>query len=190
MMISELRHGNPCDPARRPEEQACYTLLDSLGVSYDRIDHDPMFTIAACAAVDAALGTPICKNLFLRNSNASQYYLLLIPGDKPFRTKELSAQIQSTRLSFAPEEKMQEYLHVTPGSVTVLGLAFDTDCRVQLLIDRDVTACEWFVCHPCINTSSLRFSTSDLLEKILPAVRHAPRFVTLGTADEKFPEKN
>lgn len=172
-------HGNPNDTTRIPQEQSCYTLLDSLHIPYDRIDHAPAFTMEACAEIDAVFGTKMCKNLFLRNSNGSAFYLLLMPGDKPFKTKELSAQITSTRLSFADENHMREYLDLTPGSVTVMGLANDRENRVQLLIDRDVYKEEYFCCHPCINTSSIRLCTADLLERFLPAVHHAPRLVTL-----------
>ena len=172
-------HGNPHDTSRIPQEQACYALLDSLSIPYDRIDHAPAFTMEACAAIDCIFGTKMCKNLFLRNSNGSAFYLLLMPGDKPFKTKELSAQIQSTRLSFADENHMREYLDLTPGSVTVMGLANDRESRVQLLIDRDVYEQEYFCCHPCINTSSIRLRTADLMERFLPAVHHTPRLVTL-----------
>ena len=173
-------HGNPHDETRIPQEQACYALLDSLTIPFDRIDHDPAFTMEACAAIDAVFGTKMCKNLFLRNSNGSAFYLLLMPGDKPFKTKELSAQIMSTRLSFADENHMREYLDLTPGSVTVMGLANDRENQVQLLIDRDVYEQEYFCCHPCINTSSIRLRTADLIDRFLPAVHHAPRLVTLS----------
>ena len=173
-------HGNPHDTTRIPQEQACYALLDALGIPYDRIDHDPAFTMEACAEIDSVFGTKMCKNLFLRNSNGSAFYLLLMPGDKPFKTKELSAQIMSTRLSFADENHMREYLDLTPGSVTVMGLANDRENRVQLLIDRDVYEEEYFCCHPCINTSSIRMRTADVMERFLPAVHHTPRLVTLS----------
>ena len=137
-------------------------------------------TIEACQGVDALLGMEICKNLFLCNRQKTQFYLLLMPGSKPFRTKELSAQIGSARLSFASEEYMEQFLDLTPGSVTVLGLMNDTDDHVQLLIDEDVVKDEYFGCHPCINTSSLKMKTSDILEKFLPAVHHEPIFVKLG----------
>ena len=121
----------------------------------------------------------ICKILFLCNRQATEFYLLLIPGDKPFKTKYLSAQIGSSRLSFAKPEAMQEYLDITPGSVSVMGLMNDRDKRVQLLIDEDVLAAEYFACHPCINTSSLRFRTGDLIEKVIPAMGHEPKMVKL-----------
>jgi len=173
-------HGNPHDPARIPVEQACYALLDSLSIPYDRIDHAPAFTMEACAEIDAVFGTKMCKNLFLRNSNGSAFYLLLMPGDKPFKTKELSAQIMSTRLSFADEIHMADYLGLTPGSVSVMGLANDRENRVQLLIDRDVYEEEYFCCHPCINTSSIRVRTNDVMEQFLPAIHHTARLVTLS----------
>ena len=174
-----LHRGNPCDTSRLAVEQESYALLDSLGIEYDRIDHEPLFTMEACEAVDGAMGITMCKNLFLQNRTGTAFYLLLMPGDKPFKTKDLSAQIGSSRLSFSDETHMRELLSLTPGSVTVLGLAYDKDCRVQLLVDQELLENEFFGCHPCINTASIRFRTSDLLEKLLPAVRHEPRFVSL-----------
>lgn len=175
-----LYSGRPTDAAGRlPVELTSYDLLDRLGVSFFRLDHDPTPSIEACEEVESRLGIEICKNLFLCNRQKTQFYLLMMPGRKPFRTKELSAQIGSARLSFADETFMQEFLHITPGSVSVLGLMNDMETRVQLLIDRDVTAQTFFGCHPCINTSSLKIATADLLNKILPAVRHEPAFVSL-----------
>jgi len=175
-----LQHGNPHDPARIAVEQESYALLDSLGIEYDRIDHEPLFTMEACEAVDGAMGITMCKNLFLQNRTGTAFYLLLMPGDKPFKTKELSAQIGSSRLSFSDENHMRELLSLTPGSVTVLGLAYDTERRVQLLIDRELLESEFFGCHPCINTASIRMRTADVLEKLLPALRHEPQYVTLN----------
>ncbi len=178
-MAYEIYNGNPNDPSRSKTEQKTYELLDSLEIPYERIDHEPAFTIEACAAIDAAFGTPMCKNLFLRNSNGSQLYLLLMPGEKPFKTKELSKQIGSTRLSFGDEILMQTHLGVSPGSVTVLGLAFDTENKVELLIDEDVLHEPFICCHPCMNTSSLKIAKEDILTKFLPAVHHTPRIVKL-----------
>ena len=175
-----LLEGRPADCAGRlPKEIRCYDLLDSLGVRYQRIDHEAAMTMEACAAIDEALDATICKNLLLCNRQCTAFYLLMIPGDKVFKTSALSKQIGSSRLSFAAPEYMEQYLDITPGSVSVLGLMNDHDNQVQLLIDEDVAKGEYFGCHPCINTSSLRLSTRDLLEKIIPAMHHEPRFVTL-----------
>ena len=176
-----LYEGRPADcTGRDPREIACYDLLDRLGVPFFRLDHDEAPSIECCAAVEARLGTDICKNLFLCNRQKTQFYLLLMPGDKEFRTKDFSAQLGISRLSFAGPEPMEEYLGVTPGSVSVLGLLNDPDNTVRLVIDRGVVDGRPFIgCHPCRNTSSLRIATSDLLEKILPALRHDPTYVSL-----------
>ena len=168
-----LEKGRPADYGNRLEkERLVYDLLDELSIEYERIDHEALFTMEACLEVDRALGMPICKNLFLCNSQKTKFYLLLMPGDKKFVTKDLSKQIGSARLSFGPAEYMEELLNITPGSVSVMGLMNDKDNRIQLLIDKDVLKEEYFGCHPCINTSSLKMKTADIVEKFLPAVHH------------------
>lgn len=170
--------GRPAD-RRLDKELRCYDLLDSLGVAYHRVDHDHADTIETCHAVEDLLEARICKNLFLCNRQQTEFYLLLMPGDKPFKTKLLSHQLNVARLSFAGPEQMEKYLDLTPGSVSVLGLMNDQEHKVRLLIDRELLAEEFFACHPCINTSSLRFTTEDLLQKVLPALGHEPSYVDL-----------
>ena len=175
-----LQNGRPADcSGRLDKEIRCYDLLDSLGIDYQRIDHEPANTMEACAAIDQALEATICKNLLLCNRQCTAFYLLMIVGDKVFKTSQLSKQIGSSRLSFASGEYMEQYLDITPGSVSVLGLMNDKENHVQLLIDEDVLKGEYFGCHPCINTSSLRLKTADLMEKIIPAMGHTPRIVTI-----------
>ncbi len=173
-----LYQGRPAE-RRIEKEERCYDLLDSLGVDYQRADHDEAATIEACHEVEKLLGCEICKNLLLTNRQQTELYLLLMPGDKPFKTKILSKQIGTARLSFGTPEQMLSALNITPGSVSVLGLMNDTENRVHLLIDRDLTKAESFACHPCINTSTLKFSTSALTEKLIPALHHAPQYVEL-----------
>ena len=176
----ELLQGRPADLTGRLEKEVrVYDLLDTLGVSYHRIDHDAAMTMEACAAVDEALGATICKNLLLCNRQCTHFYLLMIPGDKVFKTSVLSKQIGSSRLSFAAGEYMEQFLDITPGSLSVLGLMNDRENRVQLLIDDALLSGEYIGCHPCINTASLRLRTKDLLEVIIPAMGHEPRFVQL-----------
>ena len=178
----ELLHGSPADMAGREErERRAYELLDRVGIDFYRTDHPdaPATTMEVCAQVDAILDIHICKNLFLRNRQQTDFYLLVMPGDKVFKTKELSHQLGVSRLSFADAEHMERCLGVAPGSVTVLGLMNDTEKRVRLIIDEDVLKEEWFGCHPCKNTSSIKFRTKDLMEKLLPAMDHEPTVVTL-----------
>ena len=176
----ELVKGRPAtNEGRLDKEIRCYDLLDSLGVEYQRIDHEAAMTMEACVEIDKVLDATICKNLLLCNRQCTAFYLLMIPGDKQFKTSVLSKEIGSSRLSFAKPEYMLEYLDITPGSVSVLGLMNDHDHHVELLMDEDVLKGEYFGCHPCINTSSLRIKTADLMEKIIPAMGHEPRLVTL-----------
>lgn len=178
----ELVNGRPEDTAGRLEKEIrTYDFLDSLGVAYQRIDHEAAMTMEACEEIDKMLDATICKNLFLCNRQETSFYLLMIPGDKKFKTKELSSQIDSARLSFAKDTYMEEFLDITPGSMSVLGLMNDKENRVQLLIDEDVLRGKYIGCHPCINTSSLRLRTEDLLQKIIPAMEHEPIFVKLET---------
>ena len=179
-MKNVLYTGRPENAAGRLEKEiACYDLLDSLGVSYTRVDHDFADTIEACEAVEQVLGEKICKNLFLCNAQKTKFYLLLMPGHKKFKTKVLSKQIGSARLSFADDDHMKEFLGLTPGSVSIMGLMNDPENHVKLLIDSDVLKDEYFGCHPCINTTSMKLKTSDIMEKFLPAVHHEPTIVDL-----------
>lgn len=178
----ELQNGRPENVNDRLDKEIrVYDFLDKLNVTYQRVDHEAAMTMEACEEIDHTLGddTAICKNLFLCNRQETNFYLLLMPGDKPFKTKDLSAQIGSARLSFAKPEYMEKYLDITPGSVSVLGLMNDHEKKVQLLIDEDVLKDPYFGCHPCINTSSLKFTTKDFIEKIIPALEHEPVIVNL-----------
>lgn len=173
-------HGRPEDfEARLPQERRCYALLDCLGVAYMRVDHEAADTMEVCLERSAVLGTRICKNLFLCNRQETTFYLLLMPADKQFRTSVVSGQLGVSRLHFADEKYLEPFLGLTAGSVSVLGLMSDTENSVRLLIDRELCAQEYFSCHPCVNTASLKFLTADLFEKLLPAMNHSPTFVEL-----------
>ncbi|MBR2736583.1 MAG: prolyl-tRNA synthetase associated domain-containing protein, partial [Firmicutes bacterium] len=144
-----------------------------------RTDHEAAGTMEACQEIDRILQIVICKNLFLCNRQATKFYLLMMPGDKVFKTKELSAQINSARLSFASPENMLKYLDIEPGAVSIMGLMNDHDHAVQLLVDEDVLKGEWLGCHPCVNTSSLKLRTKDVFGPFLEAVGHSFRTVVL-----------
>lgn len=169
----ELLNGRPEDiRGRLNREIRTYDLLDSLSISFQRTDHEATDTMEECNEIDSILGVVICKNLFLSNKQATKFYLLMMPGNKVFKTKEVSHQIGSTRLSFASPDNMMKHLGLEPGSVSIMGLMNDHKNAVQLLIDEDVLKDEYLGCHPCVNTSSLKIRTSDIIEKFLPAVKH------------------
>ena len=178
MTITPVATGAPTD-VRQSVEQNTYELLQQLQIPFTRVDHDEAATMEDCAAISAVLGVDICKNLVLTPRNRSAFYLLCMPGDKPFLTKDFSKQIGSSRLSFATAEDMQELLRVQPGSASVLSLMNDTEHRVTLAIDRQVVESEYFGCHPCRNTSSIRLKTADVLEIFLKHTGHEPVIVDL-----------
>lgn len=178
MYIGVLEHGRPAACASAVQNR-CYDFLEENGIPFDLVQHDPAETLEKCAAVDAALGAKICKNLFLCTRNKSAYYLLLMPGDKIFKTKGVTGQLGCSRLSFAGGEEMQEKIGCAPGSASVLGLLFDTGHKVQLVLDRDLLENAFIGCHPCENTASLRLRTADVL-KIANLLGHAPVLVRLG----------
>ena len=178
----KLENGRPENTEGRLEKEIrVYDFLDKLGVEYQRVDHEAAMTMEACEEIDRTLGdgTAICKNLFLCNRQETDFYLLLMPGDKPFKTKNLSAQIGSARLSFAKPEYMEKYLDIRPGAVSVMGLMNDHENHVQLLVDEDVMKGEYLGCHPCVNTSSMKVRTEDIFGKFLEAVHHDMIKVTL-----------
>ena len=175
-----IETGRPADCSGRLEKEcAVYDLLEQLNIPFTRADHPAAFTMEECEAVSQALHTPICKNLFLCNRQKTAFYLLLLPASKPFRTKEITAQLGCARLSFAGEEQLASLLHLTPGSATIFGLQYDTENRVQLVVDRDLLDEAYFGCHPCINTSTIRLRTSDVFDRLIHALHHDYTLVTL-----------
>ena len=179
MKISPLYHNVRPGGELLPREQAAFDILEALGIDYDRVSHDEADTMEDCAAISDALQIRICKNLFLCNRQQTAFYLLTMPEDKPFHTKDLSHQIGSSRLSFAPPEQMEALIGCTPGSASILGLMNDTGHRVTLVMDREVVEADWFGCHPCKNTASLRIKTTDILNIFLPHTGHQATIVDL-----------
>ena len=171
----QIHTGRPENETGRTETEIhVYDFLDKLGITYERIDHEPVETIEACQEIDRILAPAVvCKNLFLTNSREDQYYLLVMLENKKFRSSEVAGQIGSTRLSFASAEKMQEYLEIKPGAVSVMGLMNDHEHHVELLVDEELLEYKQLGCHPCFNTSSLRLRTKDVLEKFVPATGHS-----------------
>jgi len=179
-----LYDGRPQDiTGRLPREVRTYDYLDNLQIPYKRTDHARADNMEACNEIDAVLDVLICKNLFLCNRQKTRFYLLMMPGDKKFKTKELSAQIHSARLSFAGEDAMLQYLDIEPGAVSIMGLMNDKEHNVTLLIDEDILKGEFIGCHPCVCTSSLKLRTADVIQKFLPATGHSYTTVHLVGED-------
>ena len=184
MTISPVNHNLRPEGELLPQEAAAFDLLEQLGIEYDRVSSESADTMEKCAAIAETLGAPVCKNLFLCNRQKTDFYLLLMDADKPFKTKYLSQQIGSARLSFASEEDLADKLGVTPGSATVLGLMNDKAHQVRLLMDRPVYESEYIGCHPCICTGTLKIRTADILRVLLPHTGHEPTVVDLPWTTE------
>ena len=181
----KIYNGRPIEDneSQTADETAVYDFLDSTGIKYTTLCHPAAYTMEECEAVRKVIGAPVFKNLFLTNKQQTLFFLLMIPADKPFKTKFLSSQLGCARLSFASSETMMELLHIAPGAVSPVGLIHDNECRVQLIVDRDLAATERYACHPCVNTASVALSLTDLLEKVVPATGHAFTWVDLPAAE-------
>lgn len=174
----QLYLGRPkTNDGRLEKEIKVYDYLDNLGIEYYRVDHESAGTMEECQTVERVLDNVICKNLFLCNRQKTKFYLYVTPHDKHFVTKDFSPKVNSSRLSFGTSEDLERLLNLTPGSVSIMGLIFDTDNVVQLVIDKELLSHKDFSCHPCINTSSIKMKLSDLLEKYIPSTNHLPMFV-------------
>ncbi|MCQ2488880.1 MAG: prolyl-tRNA synthetase associated domain-containing protein [Clostridia bacterium] len=168
----------PEDTNRIPEEYLIYDKLIELGIPFERVDHDHADDMEACRLIEKTLGAKICKNLFLTNRQQTDFYLLLIPGDKPFKTKYITEPLGCSRLSFATPEHMQKYLKTIPGSASALELLFDTDNVVKLVIDNDLLKDEFISGHPGISTSTIKLKKEDML-KYIKSTNHEPTFIDL-----------
>lgn len=182
----KIYNGRPTegDENRTAAEVDVYDFLDSTGVVYTTLCHPAAFTMEECEAVRQAIGAPVFKNLFLTNKQQTLYFLLMIPAGKPFKTKYLSSQLGCARLSFASAEAMNGLLHIAPGAVSPLGLIHDKECRVKLIVDRDLSTTDRYACHPCVNTASVAMSLADLLDKVVPATGHSFTWVDLPAETE------
>lgn len=179
MHVNPTLFNDPPQEERDSREMAVYTLLDQLGILYTRCDHEAANTMEDCLAVEQVLGAPVCKNLLLTNRQQTDFYLLLMPGDKPFKTKDLTAQLGCARLSFATAEHMAQLLGAAPGSASVFELMHDTEGQVRLLVDRELKEAPFFSGHPCFSTSTIKVTRDDLFDKFLPHVKHTPTWVDL-----------
>ncbi len=184
MIVSDIYTTAPTGELS-PEQQEVFSALEQLNISYERVEHDWANTMEDCKAISAVLGCDVCKNLVLCNRQKTQFYLLTMPSDKPFYTKDLSKQIGSSRLSFASAESMEELLRVQPGSASILSLLFDTEHKVQLVMDQETKSCDFFACHPCKSTGTLKLKTDDILNVFLPHTGHEPMVVDLPRYEEE-----
>lgn len=180
MWISEITTTVPENVSERvPLEQETYKVFQKLGIPFERVDNDPASSMEECEAIGEVFGAPVRKDVFLCNRSKTTFFLLIMPDNKPFETSAFSKKLGVSRMSFASPEHMWEYLGTKPGSASVVGALHDKDDYVQIIIDKEVAECEWFVCNTGINTTHLKVKTQDILKKFLPYTHHRPRIVDL-----------
>ncbi len=175
----KLFSGRPEKEHMPEKEKKIYEVLEALDIPFDAVTHKELMTMEDCKEADEVLGATICKNLFLCNQQKTVFYLLLMDPDKKFVTKDFSKKINSSRLSFAKEEHMMEYLNSAKGSASIMGLIFDKNMKVNLVFDKEILEKEYIGCHPCINTSSIKLKTADLVDKFLKYTKHEYQVVDL-----------
>lgn len=160
-----------------------YTVLrwlDEHQIPYQLFEHERADTIEACVAMPFIhADVTICKNVFLCNRQQTWFALMLLRPHTPFRTAVVSKALGVSRLSFAPETAMQNMLHLSPGSVSPLGLLFDGDHRITLCYEPEICNTTSIAFHPCDNTATVLFTQEAFWQGVLPALGVAAKAVTV-----------
>ena len=152
--------------------------IRALNIPHEYYEHAAAHTMADCLALPyAAPDVTFCKNLLLCNTPKTAFFLYVTLPDKPFRTGDVSKRLGSSRLSFAPPECLPEMLHLESGSLSPLGLWFDTEQRIRLAFDKDVRREGRIAFHPCDNTATVLFDQQVFWEQVVPALEHDPLFI-------------
>ena len=173
---SEIKVTAPAEFVNDTQRQV-YAALERLEIPFGRIDNDPAVTMEDCIAIDQALGVPTMKTLLLCNRQQTVFYLYVMPGDKPFSTKDFGAALQISRVSFAPADKLHEFLGTEVGATTPLSLVADPENRVRLIIDKAAVTPDSIGCPDGTTTCYMRLRTADLLDKYIPETGHEPTFI-------------
>ena len=162
-----------------------YAKLKALGIPCRCVRHAPAAGADECAVVSQALGALVCKNYFLTTKSRKHWRLCIVRPEARLRTADISRQAGTPRLSFAGDEDLLEMLHVRPGSVSPMGLMFDSAREVRVLVDRALADAPELAFHPCDNTETLAMSSRDFFEIYLPAVGKTPEWVDIHDFLEK-----
>ena len=162
---------NRPETAAGTTEEAIYDVLEKLGIEFSRLDR--IEGDSESEEVYGILGIRHLKNLLLCNAQKTNFYLLVMPADVPFKSSVLSKQLGTSRFSFAPEEYLMQFLHAKSGTSSILGLIFDKEHSVKLVIDERILDEKYFGCLPCTDSASLKFERDDILVKLLAFTGHS-----------------
>jgi Ala-tRNA(Pro) deacylase len=153
-------------------EQEFLAYLDANGFVYDCMEHPAVFTCEESAAHRPSVPAVSTKNLFLCDKKGRRFFLAVTACEKTVNLSSLAAQLGAPHIRFASEENLQRLLGVTRGSVTMMGLANDTEHVVELWIDSEIWQGENFLSHPLVNTATLILAKSEL-EHFLALTKHS-----------------
>lgn len=171
MYISEIKTTVPTDE-RCALETKVYETLSKLSIPFELVDNDSVESMEECIEISEKLGAEIRKTIFLCNRKKTSFYMVILPANKSFNTKEHCKKMDVSRLSFASGDLMMQHLDVAPGTATIMSLINDPDEKVELFIDKEIANSEFFACNPGANTTHLKIKTKDLLNKLLPKIDH------------------
>lgn len=155
-----------------------FTVLDELEIEYDLIEHVPVYTSQQARELIPHRPGASAKNLFLRDKKGKQHYLLVIDDLKKTSFDDLAKQIGTAKISMASESRLEKYLGIETGAVSLLAMINDKEKHVQLLFDEDLWQAEALQCHPLVNTATVTIAMEDI-RKFLRATGHEVQLVKI-----------
>jgi len=183
LYVSEIVNEKPKE-FENETQRMIYEALEELKIPFDRVENDFMISMEDCEAVNKKMNTRMAKNLFLCNRQKTEFYLFITKDNKHFNTKIFSKAMGISRVSFAPEETLTEYLGTKIGATTIFSLVYDKDCKVHLVIDKDVLEEKFHACNDGTNNAHIKITTKDLMEKYLKYTKHEPVIIEFKEEEE------
>lgn len=178
MYISEVIKGAP-EAYKTETQRLIYDQLMRSGIEYSRVDNDPAISVDDCEEISERLGAPTVKTLFVANRQLTKFYLVVMPGHKPFITRDFTAALGVSRVSFVKPEILMEMLGLEVGSATPLAIVADKGQSIRLVIDHEVTDRERMLIPDGTTTCYMNIRSEDLLTKYLPSIGCIPDIVTM-----------
>lgn len=139
-----------------------YQLLNKLHIQYEKIEHPPLFTCEDNEKYKIKFDAIVCKNLFIRNSNKSQYYIFTVPIEKTINIKSLQSLLEETRLSFGDENILEEKLGIKTGAVSIFNIINLKENDIIFVLDDEILKYEKVAFHPNVNTETVIFKPQEI----------------------------
>lgn len=176
VFVSDIMEKAP-DSYKSPLQEMAYESLEKLQISFERVDTDEAISMVDCIEISRKLDMKMVKTLFLCNRQKTKLYLFVTTADKPFKSKDFSSLLGIPRVSFAPEELMENILGVKIGAATIFGVLKDKDNLVQVVFDKDVLLEEWYGCSDGTTTGYMKVKTDQMVNNFLTYTKHIPTVI-------------